>query len=131
MTEINKNEEEWKKELSPEEYKILRQKGTEAPFTGEYDNFFQKGMYKCGACGAELFDSARKYDSGCGWPAFDEALPGAVTFTEDNTLGMKRVEITCSRCGSHLGHVFLDGPKETTGKRFCVNSKSLKFKKSE
>src|SRR5258708_3122641 len=127
---IKKTEEEWKKELSPDEYRILREKGTEAPFTGEYDSKFDEGMYKCAGCGAELFSSEHKYNSQCGWPAFDQAIPGAVSFTEDNTLGMKRVEITCSKCGGHLGHVFPDGPKHTTGKRFCVNSKSLKFKKS-
>ena len=127
--QISKTEEEWKKELSPEEYKILREKGTEAPFSGEYDTFFENGMYKCAGCGAELFNSSHKYNSGCGWPAFDEALPDAVSMTEDNTLGMRRVEITCSKCGGHLGHVFPDGPKETTGKRFCINSKSLKFAK--
>lgn len=131
MSEINKTEEEWKKELTPQEYKVLREKGTEAPFTGEYDHSFENGMYKCAACGAELFSSDRKYDSGCGWPAFDEALPNAVEFTEDNTLGMRRVEVTCKKCGGHLGHVFPDGPKETTGKRFCINSVSLKFKKPE
>jgi peptide-methionine (R)-S-oxide reductase len=127
---IEKTEEEWKKELTPEEYRILRQKGTEIPFSGEYDTTFDNGMYKCAACGAELFSSTHKYDSGCGWPAFDESLPGAVNYTEDNTLGMRRVEITCNNCGGHLGHVFPDGPKNTTGKRFCVNSRSLKFNKS-
>ena len=131
MPEINKTEEEWKKELSPEEYKILREKGTEAPFTGEYDHTFENGMYKCAACGAQLFSSDRKYNSGCGWPAFDDALPGAVEFTEDSTLGMRRVEVTCKKCGGHLGHVFPDGPKETTGRRFCINSASLKFKKPD
>lgn len=130
MDKIEKTEEEWKRELTPEEYKILREKGTEAPFSGEYDKTFENGMYKCAGCGTELFDSSRKYDSGCGWPAFDESIPGAVTFTEDNTLGMKRVEVTCTKCGGHLGHVFSDGPKETTGKRFCINSRSLKFNKS-
>jgi peptide-methionine (R)-S-oxide reductase len=130
MLEIKKTEEEWKKELTPDEYRILREKGTEIPFSGEYDNFFQDGMYKCAGCGTELFDSKHKYNSGCGWPAFDESIPGAVTYTEDNAHGMRRVEITCSKCGGHLGHVFPDGPKNTTGKRFCVNSKSLKFNKS-
>lgn len=130
MSKIEKTEEEWKKELSSEEYKILRGKGTEAPFTGEYDKVFEEGMYKCAGCGTELFDSSHKYDSGCGWPAFDQSIPGIVTFTEDNTLGMKRVEATCTKCGGHLGHVFPDGPKETTGQRFCINSRSLKFNKS-
>lgn len=129
VDKINKTEEEWKKELSPEEFRILREKGTEAPFTGEYDNMFENGMYKCGGCGTELFDSSNKYDSGCGWPAFDQSISNAVTFTEDNTLGMKRVEVTCTKCGGHLGHVFPDGPKSTTSKRFCINSKSLKFQR--
>lgn len=128
--EIHKTEEEWKKDLTPEEFRILRQKGTEVPFSGEYDDFFKDGMYKCAGCGAELFDSTHKYNSGCGWPAFDEAKEGAVIFTEDNSLGMRRVEVTCTRCGGHLGHVFPDGPKETTGQRFCINSRSLKFQKS-
>jgi peptide-methionine (R)-S-oxide reductase len=130
MEKINKTDEEWKKELTHDEYRILRQKGTEIPFSGEYDNKFEDGMYRCVGCGAELFDATHKYDSGCGWPAFDESLPGAVEFAEDNTLGMRRVEITCAKCSGHLGHVFPDGPKNTTGKRFCVNSSSLKFKKS-
>jgi peptide-methionine (R)-S-oxide reductase len=130
VDKIEKTDKEWKEELSAEEYRILRKKGTEAPFSGEYDKTFEDGMYKCAGCGVELFDSSHKYDSGCGWPAFDDSLPGAVTYTEDNTLGMKRIEITCTKCGGHLGHVFPDGPKNTTGKRFCVNSKSLKFNKS-
>ena len=131
MKKIIKTEKEWKKELSPEEYRVLREKGTEIPFSGKYDEFFEKGMYRCKACKAELFDSNRKYDTHCGWPSFDEALPGAVEFHEDNTLGMKRIEVTCARCGSHLGHVFPDGPKETTGQRFCINSISLDFNKKE
>lgn len=126
---IVKTEEEWKKELSEEEYKILRKKATEAPFTGEYYKKFEDGTYKCAACGSMLFDSSHKFDSSCGWPSFDESIPDAVTYTEDNTLGMKRIEVTCFRCGGHLGHVFPDGPKETTSKRFCINSKSLKFQK--
>ncbi|HWA32194.1 MAG TPA: peptide-methionine (R)-S-oxide reductase MsrB [Candidatus Paceibacterota bacterium] len=128
---MEKTEEEWKKELTPDQFRILRQKGTEIPFSGEYDTLFDNGMYKCAACGAELFDSTHKYDSGCGWPAFDQAIPGSVTFTDDNSHGMRRVEVTCSRCGGHLGHVFPDGPKNTTGQRFCINSRSLKFNKSD
>lgn len=126
---IIKTEEEWKKELTPEEYHVLREKGTEIPFTGQYDKKFDNGMYVCKACGAQLFASDRKYDAGCGWPSFDQAIPGAVVFHEDNTLGMKRIEVTCARCGSHLGHVFPDGPAKTTGQRFCINSVSLGFKK--
>ena len=128
---VIKTEEEWKKSLTPEEYHVLREKGTEMPFTGKYDKMFDKGMYVCKACGAQLFASDRKYDAGCGWPSFDQALPGAVVFTEDNTLGMKRIEVTCARCGAHLGHIFPDGPKETTGQRFCINSVSLDFKKNK
>lgn len=125
------NEEELKEKLTEQEYHILREKGTERAFTGEYDEFFEDGMYKCKACGAQLFDSTKKYNSGCGWPAFDEAIDGAVTYTPDNSLGMKRTEVTCTACGSHLGHVFDDGPKETTGKRFCINSLALNFDKKE
>jgi len=125
------NEQELKEKLSEQEYHILREKGTERAFTGEYDEFFEDGMYKCKACGSQLFDSGKKYNSGCGWPAFDEAIDGAITYTPDNSLGMKRTEVTCSNCGSHLGHVFDDGPKETTGKRFCINSLALNFDKSD
>ena len=125
------SEEEWKKELTPEQYHILREKGTEAPGTGEYYHNKEQGSYLCAACGNELFSSEKKYDSGSGWPSFwapekNENIDTAV----DESLGMRRVEIMCSRCGSHLGHVFDDGPKES-GKRFCVNSASLKFKKKE
>jgi len=130
MTEvekITKSEEEWKKILRPEEYHVLREKGTEIPFSVKYDKHFEKGIYHCRACGAQLFDSNQKYNVGCGWPSFDEALPGAVKFKEDNSLGMHRIEVTCAQCGSHLGHVFPDGPKETTGERFCINSISLNF----
>ncbi|HTK05418.1 MAG TPA: peptide-methionine (R)-S-oxide reductase MsrB [Candidatus Eisenbacteria bacterium] len=127
---IVKSDEEWRKELTPEQYKIMREKGTEAPGTGEYYHSKEKGMYLCAACGQELFSSDAKYDSGSGWPSF-WAPAGAdkVETAEDGTLGMRRVEIMCSRCGAHLGHVFDDGPAETTGKRFCVNSASLKLKK--
>jgi peptide-methionine (R)-S-oxide reductase len=128
---IIKTEDEWKKELSKQEYHVLREKGTEIPFSGKYDKVFDTGMYVCKACGAQLFESGRKYDAGCGWPSFDQAIPGAVEFHEDSTLGMKRVEVTCARCGGHLGHVFPDGPKETTGKRFCINSASLGFTKKD
>jgi peptide-methionine (R)-S-oxide reductase len=127
---IVKSEEHWKKELSPEEYEIIRKKGTEPAFSGEYVNEHSKGMYTCRACGAELFSSDNKYDSGSGWPSFDRAVKeGAVKTAIDESHGMRRVEITCSACGAHLGHVFDDGPKETTGQRFCVNSMSLKLKK--
>lgn len=127
---IIKTEEEWLAELGPEKYKILREKGTEAPGTGEYYHAKDKGMYLCGACGAELFSSDTKYESGSGWPSFWEPVSkDAVTEAMDESHGMRRVEIMCSRCGSHLGHVFEDGPADKTGQRFCVNSASLKLKK--
>ena len=122
----NITEKEWEKKLTPEEFHILREKGTEKPFTGEYDKFDKKGMYKCAGCGTELFSSVTKYDSGCGWPAFYEALPDKIEETADNTFGMKRIEITCENCGGHLGHVFNDGP-QPSGLRYCVNSISLDF----
>ncbi len=119
------NEEGWGKMLTPEQYRILREKGTEAPFTGEYVSEKADGTYACAACGNPLFSSDAKFDSGTGWPSFDKALPGAVETHVDNDHGMVRTEITCARCGSHLGHVFDDGPKETTGKRYCINSVCL------
>ena len=119
-------EEEWKKKLTPEEFHILREKGTERPFTGEYDKFYKDGTYKCAGCGTELFTSSSKYDSGCGWPAFYEAMPNKIQESADNSFGMTRVEITCENCGGHLGHVFNDGP-QPSGLRYCVNSISLDF----
>tara|TARA_X000001036_G_scaffold46513_2_gene37249 strand:- start:28246 stop:29085 length:840 start_codon:yes stop_codon:yes gene_type:complete len=124
---VNLSDEEWQKKLTPEEYHILREKGTERPFTGEYDKFYEEGIYKCAGCDTELFTSDTKYDSGCGWPAFYETMPGKIEETEDNSFGMTRIEITCENCGGHLGHVFNDGPKPT-GIRYCVNSASLDFK---
>lgn len=131
-----KTEEEWKNKLTPEEYKILREKGTEAPFSGEYYKNHETGKYLCGACGQELFSSDTKYDSGSGWPSF--VAPEGEDKVEhhfDESHGMRRTEVVCSRCGSHLGHVFDDGPdklengREGTGKRYCINSRSLKFEK--
>ena len=122
----NLSEQEWKEKLTPEEYHILREKGTERPFTGEYDKFYEDGTYKCAGCGTELFSSSSKYDSGCGWPAFYEALPEKIEESEDNSFGMRRIEITCENCGGHLGHVFNDGP-QPSGLRYCVNSISLDF----
>ena len=124
-----KTNEEWKKKLTPEQYNVLRQKGTEPAFTGKYHDLHEKGMYRCAACGAQLFSSEYKFDSRTGWPSYDRALPGAVEMREDNSLGMKRTEVVCSRCGGHLGHVFDDGPKESTGQRFCINSCALDFQK--
>jgi methionine-R-sulfoxide reductase len=126
--EIEKTEDEWKKELTPEQYQVLREKGTERPFTGKYYLNKEKGIYVCGACGNELFTSEMKFDSGCGWPSFDKEIEGGkVLRKRDVTHGMIRTEILCARCGSHLGHVFDDGPTET-GERYCVNSLSLDFK---
>jgi peptide-methionine (R)-S-oxide reductase len=130
MDRIERTEEEWKKLLTPEEYRVLREKGTEPPGSGELYHNEEKGTYMCRGCGAELFRSDAKYDSGSGWPSFWDAVdPSRISTATDTTHGMVRTEIMCARCGSHLGHVFDDGPRETTGKRFCVNSMSLKFKK--
>lgn len=123
--DMPETEEGWQKMLTPEQYAVLREKGTEAPFTGEYVHEKADGTYACAACGNPLFDSSAKFDSGTGWPSFDQALPGAVETHSDTSHGMVRTEITCARCGSHLGHVFDDGPKETTGKRYCINSVCL------
>ncbi len=124
------SEEELKARLSQEQYQILREGATEAPFTGELLNEKRDGMFKCAACGQKLFTSDKKFDSGTGWPSFDEAIPGSVLFRHDDEHGMNRTEIVCSQCGSHLGHVFDDGPTET-GKRFCVNSACLGFEEEK
>jgi peptide-methionine (R)-S-oxide reductase len=123
--EVVKTEDEWREELSPEQYAVLRQAGTERAFTGKYWNCHDDGIYRCAACGAELFDSSAKFESGTGWPSFWQPLVSdAVTLVEDRTHGMSRTEVRCRRCGSHLGHVFNDGPKPT-GLRFCMNSAAL------
>ena len=127
---MKRTDSEWKRILSQEEYRILREKGTERAFTGEYDGHFEEGMYVCAGCGNDLFESDTKYRSGCGWPAFYDALPESVEETKDNNFGMKRIEITCSKCESHLGHVFNDGP-DPTGLRCCINSVSMDFKLDE
>lgn len=124
---VTKTDAEWRKVLTQEQYDVLRQKATERPFTGEYYKNFKKGVYVCAACGNPLFNSDAKFDSECGWPSFDQAIPGSVIYKEDKSLGMTRTEVMCANCGSHLGHVFDDGPKETTGNRFCTNSVSIKF----
>jgi len=127
---VTKTDAEWQKTLTPAQYRILRQKGTEPAYSGKYDEFFAKGDYLCAACGNELFTSQAKYNSGCGWPAFSAtAQKGNVDLTEDSSLDMNRTEVTCSRCGGHLGHVFKDGPKPT-GLRYCINSEALDFEES-
>jgi len=124
---IVKTEAEWKKELTPEQYEVLRNKGTERPFTGEYVNNFEKGKYVCAACGNLLFNSDAKFHSDCGWPSFDKAIKGSVTYVDDMSFGMVRTEVNCAKCGGHLGHVFPDGPPPT-GLRYCINSGALIFK---
>jgi peptide-methionine (R)-S-oxide reductase len=128
--EIMKTEDEFRKKLTPEEYAVLRGKGTEMPGTGKYLHEKREGTYNCKACGNPLFPSDAKFDSGTGWPSFDQALPGAVKLTEDTTHGMSRTEVTCAKCGSHLGHIFNDGPTET-GKRYCLNSVCLELQAKE
>ena len=124
---IKKSEEDWKKELTEEEYRVLRKKGTERAFSGEYNLHFEDGLYKCRACGNPLFKSDSKFESGCGWPSFDDQISEDAIVTErDTSHGMIRTEILCGNCGSHLGHVFDDGPT-STGLRYCVNSVSINF----
>lgn len=126
---MNKTDEQWQEELTPEQYHVLREKGTEAPFSGEYDSVFDPGTYSCAACGTELFDSENKFDAHCGWPSFYDAKPGTVTFHDDSSLGMSRTEVTCTHCGGHLGHIFEgEGLGTPTDQRYCINSLSLKFK---
>jgi peptide-methionine (R)-S-oxide reductase len=126
-TGVQKTEQQWREELSPAEYDVLRRKGTERPFTGEYVNCHDDGIYRCRACGAELFSSSAKFNSGTGWPSFTEpAIAEAVDLHVDRGHGMVRTEVTCRRCGSHLGHVFDDGPAPT-GQRFCINSVCLRL----
>ncbi|ANW95500.1 methionine sulfoxide reductase B [Wenyingzhuangia fucanilytica] len=131
QTKIIKTDAEWKKILSPAEYHILREKGTEYAFSGKYDHFYEKGTYYCAGCNTPLFTSKSKFNSGSGWPSFDSHIGNNVGFHEDNKYGMKRTELTCNTCDGHLGHIFMDGPKKTTGKRYCINSLALKFKKSQ
>lgn len=128
---IVKSEDEWKKELTPEQFRILRQKGTERAFTGKYWNHFEFGTYVCAGCGTELFESDTKFESGCGWPSYFEPIDSSrIIYKEDRSFGMIRTEVMCAKCGGHLGHVFDDGP-QPTGLRYCINSESMKFIKKE
>ena len=129
-TTMKKTDAEWKKELTDQEYFVLRQKGTDRAGDGGYTKHFEKGTYVCAACNTQLFASNTKYESHCGWPSFDDSIKGTVEQTVDLSHGMVRTEITCKACDGHLGHIFEDGPKDTTGKRYCVNTTSIKFVKT-
>ena len=128
MSKISKSESEWQAQLTPEEFRVCREKGTERAFTGKYYTCKDDGMYRCTCCGAPLFNSQHKYDSRSGWPSFRQPMPDAIKTETDNTLGMTRTEVLCAQCDAHLGHVFEDGP-QPTGLRYCINSVSLNLDK--
>ncbi len=130
MSSKKESESFWKEKLSNEAFHVLREKGTERPFTGKYNLHFEKGSYTCAACNSPLFTDNQKFDSGCGWPSFDDAIKDSIEYILDKSHGMLRTEVVCSNCGGHLGHLFNDGPTET-GQRFCVNSLSIDFKEKE
>ncbi len=126
--QLSLTDEQWRERLTPEQYRVLREHGTERPFTGEYDLHFEKGVYSCAGCGSVLFTSESKYDSGCGWPAFySKAEEGKIVERVDRSFGMIRTEVLCGNCGGHLGHLFPDGPRPT-GMRYCINSAALDFR---
>ncbi len=131
MDKVQKANDGWREDLTAEQYAILREKGTEAPFSGALLHNKDSGMYQCGACGQSLFESGTKFDSGSGWPSFYDALPNSVKLERDSSHGMERVEALCGNCGGHLGHVFDDVPDQPTGQRYCINSLSLTFKPQE
>ncbi|WP_430613478.1 peptide-methionine (R)-S-oxide reductase MsrB [Flavobacterium sp. JP2137] len=127
MKSANNTEQQWKEQLTPEEYYVLRQKGTERPFSGTYNDFYEEGIYVCAGCGSQIFESDHKFDGHCGWPSFDRAIKESVLYVKDVSHGMQRTEVICANCKGHLGHVFEDGPRDTTGNRYCMNSVSMKF----
>jgi peptide-methionine (R)-S-oxide reductase len=132
LEKVKKSEQEWQQALTPEQYEVVRKKGTEAPFTSELNDVKDPGKFVCVACGQPLFDSENKFDSGTGWPSFDRPMDDEMVETEsDKSLLMRRTEVLCSRCDAHLGHVFDDGPSDTTGQRYCINGCALEFKPEE
>ena len=125
---ITRSNQQWREILTPLEYHVLRNAGTEKPYTGLYDKHYEKGVYSCKGCDEELYKSENKYNSNCGWPSFDNAIDNKIEYGIDYKIGYPRIELKCKNCGSHLGHMFDDGPKDTTGKRHCINSVALNFK---